>query len=390
VDRSQQSQDGGGQVARSLGCELEMTYRTGQNRRCGCSGMTPERRMAPVRTLALAIALVAVMECVAAVGQVIPAARIACIPEKPIVYSGEKIGVSVFVLDPARAHLQYAWTATMGEISGTARQVTWSFQGALTGISTSTVTVTSAGRKLGECSVQVTVIKPAPSHSQLAASHAQYESRPAPQPSQESRPAPQSRITARAFLIMGAKEDAGYGLYSYLLFGSPPTDSTRPRYLKAIQAYLTLIQTVTDMRAYRSADKLNITSLPVKVRTPDSPAAEWLLENYDFARARVLLDLLSSSYQTGPYFVSTLTPLSSLQTIPHDHLFQDLSLVPADPQDLLSWWIRAFLNQTAQQQFWQPQTGELLALKLRTIIGVEATGLPEVQKQLASWIAWAK
>ncbi len=379
-----------------------------RTRRCGCSGMTPERRMAPVRTLALAIALVAVMECVAAVGQVIPAARIACIPEKPIVYSGEKIGVSVFVLDPARAHLQYAWTATMGEISGTARQVTWSFQGTPSGIYTSTVTVASAGRKLGECSVEVTVLKPAPSHSQLAASNAQYESRPepqphqgtkpapqpqsrpAPQPSQESRPAPQSRITARAFLVKGATEDAGYGLYSYLLFGSPPTDSTRPRYLKAIQAYLTLIQTVTDMRAYRSADRLNITYLPVKVRTPDSPAAEWLLENYDFARARVLLDLLSSSYQTGPYFVSTLTPLSSLQTIPHDHLFQDLSLVPADPQDLLSWWIRAFLNQTAQQQFWQPQTGELLALKLRTIISVEATGLPEVQKQLASWIAWAK
>ena len=362
--------------------------------------MTPERRMAPVRTLALAIALVAVMECVAA-GQIIPAGRIACIPERPIVYAGEKIGYSVFVLDPARAHLQYAWTATMGQISGTANQVTWSFQGALSGISTSTVTVTSAGRKLGECSVQVTVIKPAPSPTEVPVSRPPPAAKPAPQqrPPQQSRPAPQPhqtsrpgqpRITARAFLVKGTAEDAGYGLYSYLLFGSPPTDSTRPRYLKAVQAYLTLIQTVTDMRAYRSADKLNITYLPVRVRTPDSPAAEWLLENYDYARARVLLDLMSSSYQTGPYFVSTLTPLSSLQTIPHDHLFQDLSLVPADPQDLLSWWIRAFLNQTAQQQFWQPQTGELLALKLRTIISVEATGLPEVQKQLASWIAWAK
>ena len=246
-----------------------------------------------MRTLALAMALVAVMECVAAVAQVTPAGRIACIPEKPLVYTSDQIGVSVFVLDAARAHLRYDWTATTGQISGMANQATWRFQGAGSGIYTATVMVRSEGGKLGECSLQVTVIGPEPSQTKVAPSAA----RPQPQP--QSRPAAGQRIAARAFLVMGAKEDAGYGLYSYLLFGSPPTDSTRPRYLKAIQAYLTLIQTVTDMRAYRSADQLNITYLPVKVRTPDSPAAEWLLDNYDFARARVLLDLLPSAIRQG-------------------------------------------------------------------------------------------
>jgi hypothetical protein len=207
---------------------------------------------------------------------------------------------------------------------------------------------------------------------------------------ERSNPNTVSRITARAFLATGTKEETGYGLYSYLLFGSSPTDSERARYLKAIQAFLILIQTVTDLRDYRSANKLNITYVPVKIQPTSAPTAEWLLANYDFARARVLLDLLSSRYQTGPYIVSALTPLSNLQAIPRDHLFQDLSLVPTKPEDLLSWWIRAFLNQAAQEQFWKPQTGELLALKVRTMISVEAVALPEVQKKLASWIAWAK
>jgi hypothetical protein len=317
-----------------------------------------------------AVALLTVLLSVATLAQVAPAGRIACIPERPIVHAGEAMRVRAFVSAPAGDRLQYTWTATVGEISGTGNEATWNFQSALSGIYTSTVTVASAGTKLGACSVQVTVIE-------------------AERGSVEAAPA-EKRKSARAYLVMGSKEDPGYGLYSYLLFGSPPTDSARARYLKAIQAYLTLIQTVTDMRAYKPASKLNITYLPVKVRPPDSPSADWLLANYDFARGRILLDLLSPRYQTGPYFISALTPLSGVEAIPHDHLFQDLSLVPAEPEDLLSWWIRAFLNQAAQEQFWQPQTGELLALKLRTIISVEAAALPEVQRQLASWIAWAK
>jgi len=308
----------------------------------------------------------------AARAQTAPDSRVACIPSSPIVRFGEAVGVSAYAVASAGERLQYRWTQSGGQISGagpgTSPKITWNFKDTPSGIYKATVTVSSAGKKLGECSVQVTVVEPERGVGE----------------------APATRTTGRAFLVAGAKEDAGYGLYSYLLFGAPPTDSTRARYLKAIQAYLTLMQTINDLRSYRPANKLNITYIPVKARPADSPTADWLLANYDYTRARILLDLLSPTYQTGPYFVSALTPLSGLPAMPHDHLFQNLSLAPTEPKDLVTWWVQAFLNQAAQEQFWQPQTGEMLTLKLRTMISVEAAALPEVQTQLANWLKWAK
>lgn len=313
---------------------------------------------------------VAVFMLAAATALAQPSSKIACIPQRPTAHTGEEIRISAFALAPAGAHLQFAWSATAGRISGTGNEATWSFQDVLSGIYTSTVTVTSAGETFGICTVQMTVTEP-------------ERSAPAAE-------APSPRTTARTFLAPEMKEEAGYGLYSYLLFGTAPTESTRARYLKALQACLTMIPTVAELRQYKPAAKLNVTYIPVKVRAPDAPTAEWLLANYDFPRARVLLDLLGARYQTGPYIISVLTPLSPLQALPQDHLFQDMSLVPTQPDDLLSWWIRAFLNQAAQEQFWKPQTGELLTLKVRTMLSVEAAALPEVQKQLTSWIAWAR
>jgi hypothetical protein len=201
-------------------------------------------------------------------------------------------------------------------------------------------------------------------------------------------PAAPKRETARGFLVKGQKEKTGYGLYSYFLLGSPPTDSSRARYLKAIQAYLRLIPTVNDLEDYISADKLNITYFPVKSPLPADPTVEWLLDNYDFARARVLLDLLPGVHNAGPYFVSVLKPLSGADQLPGQYLFQNLSAVPTEPQDLVSLWILEFMNLAAQERFWEPKTAELLTLKIRSTISVLAAGLPEVKKQLASWVAW--
>lgn len=151
---------------------------------------------------------------------------------------------------------------------------------------------------------------------------------------------------------------------------------------------MALIQTVSDLEDYVSADKLNITYFPIKSPLPADPTAEWLLDNYDFARARVLLDLLPGSHDAGPYFVSVLKPLSRTERLSGQYLFQNLSAVPAEPQDLISSWILYFMNQAAQERFGEPKTVELLTLKLRTTISVLATGLPEVKKQLASWVTW--
>jgi hypothetical protein len=46
------------------------------------------------------------------------------------------------------------------------------------------------------------------------------------------------------------------------------------------------------------------------------------------------------------------------------------------------------MNLAAQERFWEPRTAEVLTLKLRSTISVLAIGLPEVKKQLASWVSW--
>ena len=196
--------------------------------------------------------------------------------------------------------------------------------------------------------------------------------------------------------MSGEPETTGYGLYSYLLLGSPPTAASRERYLKAIEEYLRfpdLTRLETFNIPYRT---LNITYLPIKV-APERPVldqltderygevAAWILKQYDYERARVLLKNLPGSHREGPYFLSVLTPPSWDHPPSRPYLYQDQSAVPPH---LVSLWAREFLNQAAQEQFWQERTVAHFALKLRTSIGILATGLPEVRKALDYWIAW--
>ena len=69
------------------------------------------------------------------------------------------------------------------------------------------------------------------------------------------------------------------------------------------------------------------------------------------------------------------------------YLFQDLSSVPPH---LAASWVREFLNQAAQERFWEEKTAVQLAQRLRATVGIMGAGLPEVRKSLDSWITWVK
>jgi hypothetical protein len=75
-------------------------------------------------------------------------------------------------------------------------------------------------------------------------------------------------ITGWALLLSGAKEKPDYGLYSYILFGSRPTDASRSeRYLKTLEAYVSLAESIASLEASGIArHRLNITYLPVHQR----------------------------------------------------------------------------------------------------------------------------
>lgn len=197
-----------------------------------------------------------------------------------------------------------------------------------------------------------------------------------------------SRETGRAFLVDTQTEAPGYGLYSYLLFGSPPNnDIIRQRYLQAIIDYRNIIVNIAELRKYFSPHELNITYLPLNLPPPSDPTAEWILDHYNYARARSLLRTLRGSLRDGPYIISTLKPLNTFKTSPDKYLFQDMSSVPPH---LISAWVKEFINQAAKERYWEEATARRLVLALRDTIGIISSGVPEVQKALKENIDWLK
>ena len=52
--------------------------------------------------------------------------------------------------------------------------------------------------------------------------------------------------------------------------------------------------------------------------------------------------------------------------------------------------MREFLNQAAQERFWEEKKGAQLAHRMRAAVGIMGAGLPEVRKSLDTWIAWVR
>lgn len=280
---------------------------------------------------------------------------VACSPERAAVVPREVIHVAVWM--PGETW-RYAWSVNGGRVVGEGADVTWDFAGVEPGTYTATVRASRPGNTPATCSMQVIVMDPG-----------------------DSRGVP--RLSGRS--LLDAQETAGYGLYSYILFADAPDDTSRDRYKKAIEAYVSLMPDVLALERYLKPGELAITYAPVDAPPPRSVSSDWILEHYNYAHAQVLLRLIPDTHHGGPYLLSALTPLTGKAAVPGVYLFQNLSTVPPH---LVSAWMKLFLNQTSQERFWEPQTTALLGLRLRTAIGVMALGLPDVQKSLQSWISW--
>ncbi len=191
-----------------------------------------------------------------------------------------------------------------------------------------------------------------------------------------------STLTGRKFLLKGSPEDSGYGLYSYVLFSTPPNANTRPRYVSAIEAYFQNIQPIEGFERRRA--QLNISYLPLARRPPNMlPDVDWVIANYDYTRAQVILSSLPGNLRLGgPYIVSARQPLSSATVSPPEILYQDLSSIP--PAVMVAWF-REFLIQAARERFWEEPTLTVLVLNLRTSIERAALAVGVVNKAEAEW-----
>ena len=287
---------------------------------------------------------------------------VACSAESPSVELGGAVVVNAWADGSAGRSLRYAWEAPVERLESRGRQARWDLAGLRPGVYAAVVRVSDGSDSAVECVVRVLVRQDIGPRS----------------------PGP-PRETGSALLGPGAREVEGYGLYSYLLLGAPPGSGVRERYLKSIEAFWTVVPDVRALEEYVPRSELNVAYVPVKATPGTSVTAEWILDNYDYARARSLLRHLPGAMRDGPYLVSALKPLAGGGG--SQYLLQDLSSVPPH---LAASWVKEFLNQAAQERFWDARTGARLALKLRVTIGVLGEGLPEVRKALDGWIAWAR
>jgi hypothetical protein len=290
--------------------------------------------------------------------------RVACSCERPVVLLGESVGLTAWGASSAEGTLQYTWTSTGGTVTLQGQSAQWNLGGVQPGTYRATVTVRDAAGSV-DCSVQVVVRTP------LALR--------APAPGRES---------GWALLPRTEAEDVSYGLYSYVLFGSPPSPETHERFLKTIEGYLQAMPSVRSLEEVNIPRReLNIVYVPVHAAPASEASAPMLLELYDYARARALLRMLAGSHRDGPYLVSSLRPLNPREAGRGPYLVQDLSSVPPP---LARLWMKEFLNQAAQERFWDDRTAGRLALRMRTTVAVFARSLPEVVKGLDTLITYAR
>jgi hypothetical protein len=186
-----------------------------------------------------------------------------------------------------------------------------------------------------------------------------------------------NRVTGTSFLT--DNETPGYGLYSYLLFASRPTPTTKERYDKALLAWLSLPSAQGLLREQLPKELLNIFYVPTKSE-PLALTLDEVWASYNYERAVVLLNKIPGEHSTGPYLVSTLAPLSAGK--PPQYIFQDLSTVPPHVVIL---WIREFQQRAAQERPWSARMLPQFLLNLRTAVAQAATALGHASNTLA-WI----
>jgi hypothetical protein len=328
-----------------------------------CAALRPGEAGVP-RAAFLAVALLLMASLITASRMALAAdpSIVACSAESPSVEPGGAVTVNAWAAAPAGRSLRYDWEAPVGRLESRGRQARWDLAGLRPGVYAAVVGVSDGSGSTVECVVRVLVRQDIGPRS----------------------PGP-ARETGAALLGPGARELEGYGLYSYLLLGAPPGAGVRERYLKSLEAFWAVVPDVRALEEYVPRSELNVAYVPVKAAPGASVTAEWILDNYDYARARSLLRHLPGAMRDGPYLVSALKPLAGGGG--SQYLLQDLSSVPPH---LAASWVKEFLNQAAQERFWDARTGARLALKLRVTIGVLGEGLPEVRKALDGWIAWAR
>jgi hypothetical protein len=199
------------------------------------------------------------------------------------------------------------------------------------------------------------------------------------------------RITGTAPLLPGQKEEMGYGLYSYALLSHAPQESELPRYRSFLTALLEL-PAAKDVQRYVPRARINITYLPLTSSSPEwddftlGERVDYVLDHYDYARGAAMLASLPGSKGPGPLITSVLKPMT-FDAPPHPVLVQDLSR--AQPL-LMADYVKQFVDQAAQDHFWEARTLAAFSLTLRNALETAAIGFGLSQDAVQKWVHYVK
>jgi hypothetical protein len=291
-------------------------------------------------------------------------AEMVCLPSVPSAQMGSSVTLSAWYRSPDNPKAELKWTVTSGTLDFRNGVTTWDLKGVEPGSVFADVDAVVNGAKAATCEIQLVVEGKVQAHRSPGA----------------------VVMTSRGFLGPSQPEPDGFGLYSYILFGSRPASADRDRYIAILDAALRLLKPTNDLVGKIKPIQLNSTWLPVTSLPASDPDSKWLVDNYDYTSAAVFLARAGIRNPDAIYILSVRSPLSKGAPTP-PFLKQDLSHVPAE---LASTWVTLFINQAAQERFWDSNTFAGVVAKMRLAIALTAQGVPNIETAMATWLSISK
>jgi hypothetical protein len=294
-------------------------------------------------------------------------AEMVCLPSVPSAQVGSSVTLNAWYGGAKGVKPEFKWSVTTGAIHSENGVTTWDLKGADPGATYADVDAMVNGAKAATCEIQLVV--------EVEGEEPKHRG-----------PGATIQMSGRGFLTASQSEPDGFGLYSYILFGSRPAAADRDRYIAILDAALRLLKPTNDLVTRIKAFQLNSTWLPVTSLPASDPDSKWLVENYDYTSAAVFLARAGIKNPDAIYILSVRSPLSKAASTP-PFLKQDLSHVPAD---LASTWVTLFINQAAQERFWDSNTFAGVVAKMRLAIALTAQGVPNVETAMGTWLSISK
>jgi len=191
-------------------------------------------------------------------------------------------------------------------------------------------------------------------------------------------------------LVSGEPEPAKYGLYTYVLIREKPqTADEVDTALHVIERVLFVTDSVAEAEKSVDASQLNVFFLPTLRgpavgKTPQT-IAKWILDNYDHARAKSILNRVGET-RPGVCFATSVRPLSGREGNGAPVLVQVLT---RPKRAYLRDWVDFFVQKASTPTRWDSTSLRQVLLSTRDhleLIGVLGPAVAQNVKQILRWV----